>query len=140
VTTFHDYAGGFTCIGGFMLSGHDGHEGKRDKTSNVEISEDEKKIRIESLKKKAMSASAKFRNSMSKRGRRSSRVMSVSIEDVRDAEEMQVVDAFRQTLILEELLPSRHDDYHTMLRSLFNLIYNYLTRFTCFTEVIFITT
>lgn len=83
----------------------------------VEDSGDEKKPRAGSFKKKAISsASAKFRNSMNKRGRRSSKVMSVAIEDVRDAEEMQAVDAFRQTLILEELLPARHDDYHKMLR------------------------
>lgn len=82
----------------------------------MESSEDEKKKRVGSIKKVALSASSRFKNSFTKKGRKHSRVMSISIEDNFDAEELTIVDAFRQTLILEELLPSKHDDPHLMLR------------------------
>ncbi|CAM8950264.1 unnamed protein product [Rhodiola kirilowii] len=97
----------------------EGHGHMRRGSSDVDASEDERKTRL-SLKQKAINASNKFRNSLSRsrRGRRNSRIMSVSIVDEHDAEELKAVDALRQALILEELLPKKHDDYHMMLRFL----------------------
>jgi len=107
------------------VSGFEGcsiHEERRsyERRSDFEISEDEKKTRMGSLKKKAIDASSKLRHSLKKKNRRKSgsRVLSVSIEDVRDLVELEAVEAFRQALILDELLPTRHDDYHMLLRFL----------------------
>ena len=84
---------------------------------DVENSEDERKTRLGSFKKKAINASSKFRHSLKMKTRRHRRVMSAAIiEDNLDAEELQAVDAFRQALILDELLPAKHDDHHMMLR------------------------
>ncbi|KAK6143453.1 hypothetical protein DH2020_023801 [Rehmannia glutinosa] len=88
------------------------------KKIDIEISEDERRTRLGSLKKVAINASTKFRHSLTKKGRRNSRVMSVVFDDEHDAEEVQAVDALRQALILEELLPAKHDDYHMLLRFL----------------------
>ncbi|KAG6436232.1 hypothetical protein SASPL_101117 [Salvia splendens] len=84
----------------------------------TDIAEDERKKKHGSFKKAAISASSKFRHSLAKKGRSNSRVISVDFEDERDAEELQAVDALRQVLIFEELLPAKHDDYHMLLRFL----------------------
>ncbi|GKV42800.1 hypothetical protein SLEP1_g50167 [Rubroshorea leprosula] len=87
--------------------------------SDVENSEDERKSRkLRSFKKKAITASNKFRHSLKTKGRKHSRVASVAFEDDLDTEDLQAVDALRQALILEELLPDKLDDQYMMLRFL----------------------
>lgn len=106
----------FHCAG---FEGFSGSDEKKERRSDFENSEDERRTRIGSLKKKALNASSKFKHSLKKKSSRrksDGRVSSVSIEDVRNFEEQQAVDAFRQSLIMDELLPEKHDDYHVMLR------------------------
>ncbi|XP_020579348.1 phosphatidylinositol/phosphatidylcholine transfer protein SFH13-like isoform X2 [Phalaenopsis equestris] len=93
---------------------------KRDRTFDLEVSEEERRrTRMGSLKKKALSASNKFTHSLKKKGKKANyRTSSVSIEDIRDAQEESTVHAFRLELLERGLLPDRHDDYHTLLRFL----------------------
>ncbi|OIW03504.1 hypothetical protein TanjilG_31017 [Lupinus angustifolius] len=100
------------------LEGLSGNEEKRERKSDFENSEDDRKTRIGTLKKRAINASSKFRHSLKKSSRRKSASNSVSIEDIRDVKELQAVDAFRQALMLDNLLSARHDDYHMLLRFL----------------------
>ncbi|KAG8364342.1 hypothetical protein BUALT_Bualt19G0118900 [Buddleja alternifolia] len=103
------------------FEGSSGNDERRERRSDFENSEDERRTRIGSLKKKALNASSKFKHSLKKKSSRrksDGRVSSVSIEDIRDAEELQAVESFRQALILDELLPQKFDDYHMMLRFL----------------------
>ncbi|XP_076942547.1 phosphatidylinositol/phosphatidylcholine transfer protein SFH13-like [Bidens hawaiensis] len=104
-----------------MSEGIEAFDETRERRSDIEVSEDERRqSKIGALKKKAISASNKFTHSLKKRGKRKIdyRVPSVSIEDVRNANEEKAVHELRQKLLDRDLLPPRHDDYHTLLRFL----------------------
>ncbi|KAL8144090.1 hypothetical protein V2J09_017122 [Rumex salicifolius] len=87
----------------------------REHNSVSDLTEEDKKTGIGSLKKKALFASSKFRQSFTKNGKNKP---DFSIKDLQDTKELQVVEAFRQTLLIENLLPENYDHYHTMLRFL----------------------
>ncbi|XP_031269135.1 phosphatidylinositol/phosphatidylcholine transfer protein SFH8-like [Pistacia vera] len=101
------------------FEGVSSNDERRERKSDFENSEDDRKSRMGNLKKKALKASSKFKPNFKKKNRRKSddRIF-VSIEDVRNVEELQAVDAFRQVLVSDDLLPPRHDDYHMLLRFL----------------------
>lgn len=103
------------------LEGLRGYDDIRERRTDPENADDERRrSKIGTLKKKAINASNKFTHSLKKRGKRKVdyRVPAVSIEDVRDAKEEVAVLQLRQKLLDRDLLPSRLDDYHTLLRFL----------------------
>ncbi|CAA7042640.1 unnamed protein product [Microthlaspi erraticum] len=104
------------------FEGCSSNDERRERRSDFEVSEDEKKTRIGSFKKKAAKASSKLRHSLKKKGssrrRSTDRTFSLTIEDIHDVEELRAVDEFRNLLVSENLLPPKLDDYHIMLRFL----------------------
>lgn len=108
----------------FILGFEEALSGNEERREN---SEDDGWKRIGSLKKKALSASSKLRHSFKKKGSRKNASLSTShsIEDIRDVKEVQAVEAFRQALMSDNLLPPMHDDYHMLLR-LQTLITSYI--------------
>ncbi|KAJ6338925.1 hypothetical protein OIU76_008397 [Salix suchowensis] len=104
-------------------------ESSKGKGMDLETSEDEKqqqqrRKKVRSLRKKAMSASTKLTHTLRKRGKRVAdcRYAAITINDVRDAKEEEAVNGFRHVLISKDLLPPRHDDYHTLLRMNFEML------------------
>ncbi|CAM8974261.1 unnamed protein product [Rhodiola kirilowii] len=91
---------------------------KRQWRSDLEVSDEERKLRNGPLRRKAINASTKLKRSLRKKQKKKNRVRAISIEDVHDIEELEAVDAFRQALVAEELVPEKLDDYHVMLRFL----------------------
>ncbi|GFY95861.1 Sec14p-like phosphatidylinositol transfer family protein [Actinidia rufa] len=94
------------------FEGSSGDDERKERKPDFEISEDERRTRIGTLKKKALSASNKFKHSLKKKGGKKRE------KDVWDANELKAIDSFRNELISNDLLPVRHDDYHMMLRFL----------------------
>ncbi|RCV26935.1 hypothetical protein SETIT_5G285500v2 [Setaria italica] len=98
--------------------GHACSDEKRECNSDEENSEGERRVKRGSFKKRAITAGYKFRHSLRRKSRTKSGNHVVSIEDIRDVQELETVERFRRCLLDEGLLPERHDDYHTMLRFL----------------------
>ena len=87
---------------------------------DIETSEDERKIvKISSFRKKAISASNRFKKSFRRKRRSTSRRI-VSEPGGINADDLRSIDAFRQLLLQDDLLPTQHDDPHMMLRFFFN--------------------
>uniref|UniRef100_A0A7N0VL61 CRAL-TRIO domain-containing protein n=1 Tax=Kalanchoe fedtschenkoi TaxID=63787 RepID=A0A7N0VL61_KALFE len=99
----------------------DGDDDSKDRGSDCENSEDEKrKTKMGNLRKKAVTASNKFTHSLKKRGKRKIdyRVPQVQIEDIRDEKEERAVNELSQRLLNMNMLPVKHDNYYTLLRFL----------------------
>lgn len=94
------------------------HEYKRGRSLEPETSDEGQKSGARSLRRKATTNSTRLSYGLRSRHRRAAdyRFDSIFTEHVRDANEEEAVNSFRQALLAINLLPASHDDYHTMLR------------------------
>lgn len=88
-----------------------GGRGAGPETQNVRRKRNSKMGALALITKLKLSFS---RRRVSKTGRS----ISITIQDVRDLKEQHAVEEFRKQLLAEDLLPAKHDDYHTLLRFL----------------------
>jgi hypothetical protein len=89
---------------------------KKEYNFDEENSEGEMKPKRVSFKKRAVTVGYKFRHSLWRKSKMKNDNHVASIEDIRDGQELEIVERFRECLIDEGLLPEHHDDYHMMLR------------------------
>ncbi|KAK6141833.1 hypothetical protein DH2020_024424 [Rehmannia glutinosa] len=95
--------------------------GRGERSDHYIISEDEKRRRrMRSLRRKSINGSKRIAHTLRKCSGHvvHCQFASIFMEEFLDEEEEKAVNAFRQALIEKDLLPARHDDYHTMLRFL----------------------
>lgn len=96
-----------------------GQEGTERRSDAEPDTDDERKGKRKIAALKAMINSKKLRNTLKRRARKSYSLADIfAIKDVRDEQEQRAVEAFRQVLVGENLLPKRHDEYHVLLRFL----------------------
>ncbi|KAI9123524.1 hypothetical protein K1719_004824 [Acacia pycnantha] len=84
----------------------------------LDKAEDERRKKHGTIKKEALNASSRVKSSLTKKGRKNGRVVSVGSDNELNLEELQAVDAFRQALILDDLFLVKHDNHQMMLRIL----------------------
>lgn len=90
---------------------------RKEEQSEYECSAEERRKKAGTFTKRAIDASSKFTNPFKKKSSKTSdNLVSSSTEEIRNSEELRVVDSFREELKKAGLLPRRLDDYHTMLR------------------------
>ncbi|PWZ34728.1 Phosphatidylinositol/phosphatidylcholine transfer protein SFH6 [Zea mays] len=110
-----------TTIDGLATSSQEGNahnDEKKEYNFDEENSEGEMKPKRVSFKKRAVTVGYKFRHSLWRKSKMKNDNHVASIEDIRDGQELEIVERFRECLIDEGLLPEHHDDYHMMLRFL----------------------